>query len=140
MPFRDLPPWTRRCLRALLGGAYLMVAHAGLSGLVWTPQIIEGAAGIHLTRAWALGAITSAGVAFVGVAWDRYRLEWAAVWWVAASLSIYTTTVWYLVGETPARQAQASALTALCLVLTYRGVELAGHAAKLRREHRRQVR
>ena len=138
MPFRDLPRWARTALRTLLSVAYLSAGYAALAAVVWTPQTIEGALGAVLTYGWATVGLVGAAVALLGVALDRYRVEWAAVWWVAAGLSVYTLTVWALVAQTPTRQTQAAALTTLCVLLVYRAVELTAHAAKLRHRHLRE--
>lgn len=134
MIHRNQPGRYPLVLRLLMACMYVWALYSGVAGLVWTPTTIEGFAGSVLTVVWAGLTILASVWALAGVVMNRYRWEWAAVWWVTAGVSVYVTTVWLLVfvAGTPTRQSQAAALTALVAMLLYRATELSAHAAKLR--------
>jgi hypothetical protein len=136
MPFRDLPaPYPTR-LRVTLAACWAALVSGGVGAFFFTPRTIEGTIGSTLTYTWASLVLVGAVAALLGVAFNRYRIEWVATWFVSSGLVAYVGTVWWLVGaETLTRWTQASMVTALLGFVMFRAEELAAHAAKLRATH-----
>lgn len=140
MPDRFIPPRWRKVLRAIRAVLYLLVAAAGIAGMVLTPRTIAGTIGEPLMYWWTTLTAAGALVALYGVAADRYRVEWVATWPATGGALVYAATVWALVAQGEStRSTQALVITALTVALAYRGFELAAHAAKLRADHRRRT-
>jgi hypothetical protein len=133
--YSHLPPRQRVLIRTLLA---LMWASSALSGMAVliapTPASLEvlgllrNTAGAVLTLTATLGAI--------GVATNRYRIEWVASWFSAAALVPYTMAFWYSVFEVSFERAtSAFLLTALVFCFVYRAASCSAHAQRLRDMH-----
>lgn len=116
---------------------YALAGGMGLSGLIFTPTTISGTIGEPMTYLWSALAIFGSAAGMIGVAWNRYRLEWIAAWPLAGGALSYAATVWIIVAVTdsPTRMAQAFGLTALGFAMICHGFTLAAFADKLRRQH-----
>ena len=138
MPDRLLPLWARTLLRILRMALYSLTALAGLAAIAWPPASITGQVGLHVAQGSGVMCLVASLVCLISQVLHRWMWEWVAVWWVGAAIAAYATTVWILAASTPERVQQASAVTALCLTLLIRGVDLHvfAHHQPRRRGHR----
>lgn len=136
MPDSSLPPFWRNVLRVNRAVLYASVLTAGLAGIVLTPQTIVGVIGELLTLFWTTFVTIGAAVSLLGVLTNKWWIERVAVWLAAGGMAGYASVVWGIVATgSDTRTTQASVVTGLTVALAYRGFELAGHAAMLRRAH-----
>lgn len=137
MPDRAIPPRWRWVLRLVRGLLYVTVAGFGVSSIVFTPRTIAGTVGEPLTYWWASLAILGSVICVIGVVSNRYRVEWIGTWPAAGASFMYALTVWgFVINEEYTRLAQSFVALGLFVTLSYRGLELAAHAAELRAYHR----
>lgn len=137
MPDRDLPFQWQLTLRVTRFVIYTLTACLGVSGIFFTPTTLVDTIGSPSTIFWAALVLAGGITGMIGVAWNRYRIEWMASWPLAGGTLGYAAIVWLIVLQgNPSRSAQAFALTAFGLALASRGITLAAHAAKMRRLHR----
>lgn len=104
--------------------------------MISSPLAIVSELGTVVSSGWGLILATAAIVAGVGVATNRYRIEWPAAWFAASGLSIYAITLWWIVftGGTSGL-TQAFMVSAAVLFMVTRALFCAAHAAKLRTIH-----
>lgn len=132
----SLPPRHQTYIRAALTAAWCLIALGGGTAVLYSPLTIVSELGTIIVYAWGTITMIAGLVAGIGVAADRYRVEWAAAWFAASGLSVYMSTLWWLVfaGETT-RLTQAFIVTAAILFMVTRALFCAAHAAKLRAIH-----
>lgn len=136
MPLSEYPQRWQTSIRAARFLFYASAAAVGASGLFLTPETLIAAAGEPLTAFWSGLMLAGGMVGMLGVAQNRYRIEWLATWPLSGGSLAYAATVWMLVAAgSHTRATQAFALTALGLALACHGLTLAAHAAKLRLKH-----
>lgn len=140
MPDRDLPPRARTALRALRIGLYALTALAGLAAICWPPATITSELGIAVTRTYGSVCLVASLVCLVSQVTHRWMWEWVAVWWIGAAVAVYASTIWGLTIDNPGRIQQAAVVTALCLTLLIRGVDLAVFAHRQPRQPRQHRR
>lgn len=134
MPDRDLPRRARIGLRWLRALVYAGIAGAGISALVWAPGLVPGAPR-WATWLWAVPTIVGGVGSCVGVAIDRYRVEWAVIWYAVGGMAACSVVCWQAVlGGAVRLLALALAVSALAGMLALRGEELRLRADRLRRE------
>lgn len=138
MMFSALPPRNRRIVKATLATAWALSAGGGLSAVLISPVTIIAEIGSWGTILSGGGLAAFTVVAVLGIALNRYWLEWIASYGAMASLVPYLVTVWALTltGEYT-RSTQAFLITSLLAFYGFRAASCAGHAAKLRIEHAR---
>lgn len=134
--FTSLPRKYQAYVRIALASAWVFVALSGIGYSLASPIIIASPIGDTLGHVWGVVAFIAAIVAATGIAFNRYRLEWASAWFAASGLSVHTTILWWLVftGDT-LRLSQAAASSALVLFTITRALFCAAHASKLRTLH-----
>lgn len=134
--FSGLPRKYQIYVRTSLSAAWGFVTLGGLAAVFHSPFTIVSELGTLVVYGWGLLTMVCAFVAGLGIALNRYRLEWAAAWFAASGLSVYAITLWWLVftGETT-RLTQASIVSAATLFMVTRALFCAAHAAKLRALH-----
>lgn len=137
--FSHLPPKQRVYIRAALSSAWSMAALGGLSSLVWSSAGPLTALTVTGTVAGATLTIMAT-LAALGVAWNRYRVEWVAAWFSATALAPYALVYWFTVlTGSPERASSGFLLTALLGFFISRAIMCAAHAARLRLLHEEGV-
>ena len=121
----DWPRLQRRLARSLRAVVYAFAAAAALGVLIWQPVPIVAVIGLGgLIALGSVGALAGA-TALVASVTHRWRIEWVAVWFVAAAFAAYTTIDWSLVlGGYHGRAPGAAVLTALTAAIGARGIDL----------------
>lgn len=134
--FSGLPARHRRLVKGSLAAAWLLSTAGGLSAVVLSPVTIISEIGTWGTVLSGAGLAIFTIVAVVGIAVNRYWLEWIAAYGAMASLVPYLVTVWALTltGE-GTRSTQAFLITSLLAFYGFRAASCSAHAAKLRVEH-----
>ena len=131
--YTGLPKRQRILVVATLTATWLLVAAAGFSSAFLSPRTVTAEVGSVVLLVCGSAVMTSALIAALGVAINRYRWEWAASWLTAAGVVPYVITVWWLVfSESGSRLTQAFFVTALLTFLVHRALMCAAHAAKMR--------
>ena len=112
-----------------------MAALGGLSSLIFTPMYPIDALAFTGVIAGSILTVMST-LAALGVATNRYRIEWVAAWLSATALAPYTLVYWYTVFAVDvARLSSAFLLTALCGFFVTRAIMCSAHAERLRLLH-----
>ena len=138
--FTGLSPHSRVRIRTTLAAGWLLTAGAGMVTLFVVPQFIEENLGNPLRFFWSVALGVSGLVAALGVLTNRYRWEWAASWFSAASSVPYVVTLWVLVlSGTYGAVAGAFYGSALIAFMMSRAYLCAAHAEKLRAANTGQV-
>ncbi|QGJ92708.1 hypothetical protein QDA04_gp38 [Microbacterium phage Megan] len=136
MMFSGLPPRERRAVQASLIAGWVFATGAGISAalnptsvtLLEMGPLVAGMMGGVL----ALAAL----VAVVGIARQRYRLEWVAAWMASAGFVPYVITIWSLTITINVSWLTAAFIASIALVFfVFRALSCAAHAAKLRIVH-----
>lgn len=133
--YSHLPPKQRVYVRTALSSAWAMSALGGLSSLIFS---LGGPLDALAVTGRVAGVILSvmAVMAVVGVAVNRYRVEWIAAWFSATALAPYTLVFWYSVFSVDlTRMSSAFLLTALLCFFVTRAIMCSAHAARLRMLH-----
>lgn len=124
MTFRHLPDRDARDLRVILGGAYIAVVWAGVSGVFLTPVTIAGVLG-WTTYVWAALAVLGGLAGLWAVIRDTWRVELWAAPFAAGGAFGYVTAVWSLLfSETLGRAPQTGWVTLGLFMLAYRAREV----------------
>lgn len=131
-----LPRKYRISIRVVLTAAWIFATFAGFFAIVLSPLTIASELGQVLLYLCGAVTATAGGFATVGVAANRYRIEWPAAWFAASGLSFYGVILWWLVfsGEWT-RSTQACSVSVAILFMVSRALYCAAHAAKLRALH-----
>lgn len=130
-----LPPRQQVFIRIALSSAWALTAIGGMAALLFPPPFVLDLLELSRGVAGATLAVT-ASLAAVGVAFDRYRLEWVAAWFSAAALAPYTLVYWYSVFTVDiTRMSAALLLTALLAFYVARAIMCSAHAERLRMLH-----
>ncbi|WKW87076.1 membrane protein [Microbacterium phage Nicole72] len=134
--FSGLPPRERRAVQTALIAGWASATGAGISAAINPTSIVltemGGAVSVIMGAALALAAV----VATVGIARQRYRMEWVAAWLAAAGFSPYVITIWSLTITANLHWLTAAFVATVALVFfVSRAVMCAAHAAKLRTLH-----
>jgi Na+/H+ antiporter NhaD/arsenite permease-like protein len=133
--FSHLPPRQRVYVRSALSLAWAMAALGGFSSLLLSPIWPLDALAVTGRVAGVILSIMAL-MAAMGVATNRYRVEWVAAWFSATALAPYTLVFWYSVFSTDlARMSSAFLLTALLCFFVTRAIMCSAHAARLRLLH-----
>lgn len=140
MPDRDLPPRARAALRALRIMLYALTALAGLAAICWPPTTITSEIGMVVTRTYGTVCLLASLVCLASQVLHRWMWEWIAVWWIGGAIAAYASTIWGLTIANPGRLQQAAVVTALCVTLLVRGVDLAVFAHRQPRRRTREAR
>jgi|SRR6478735_2421180 len=124
-----LPPRQRLIVRAALATAWWLVTLGGIASIVVNdPSNILG-------DVFGAAVVATSGVAGAGAAWNRFRWEWIAAWFAAASLTPFVL----MSVAASYRNIQALPgtilLAALAASFCARALLCAAHAAKLREQH-----
>jgi|SRR6478736_4516555 len=136
--FTHLPKSSQVLLRIALSGAWFFSMLAGLSAVVFLSPVNDAGflfearvvAGISLTVATAF--------ATVGVAFNRYRMEWVSSWFAAAGFTPYITLYWSVVPDNiDGTLPVAFLMMSLVTFYAFRGVSGGAHAARLREIHKK---
>ena len=86
--------------------------------------------------AWGIIVLVFSLFALIGVVTEEYRIELGALPFIIGGLACYALTIWYLLGETVSRLAQAGAITALTTITFIRLVDLLIVHRKLNQQNR----
>lgn len=125
----------RALIRVTLTVIWVLILFGGVTSLFFnTPTAVSE---VGLTLATISGSIiTVAGaLAAFGVAFNRYRYEWAAAWAAAAGMIPYIFSSWVDVYINSLEADQALYSTAAWVFMVLRTQECSAHAAKLRALH-----
>jgi hypothetical protein len=134
--YSGLPPRHKRVVKTTLIAGWALSGLAGASAVIASPTTIISEIGLWGTVLSGILLMAATGIAIVGVAANRYHLEWVASWGAAAALAPYLVTVWALVfTDTLTRSTQAFLVTSLVAFYISRAALCAAHAAKLREAH-----
>lgn len=127
----------RVMIRLALSTAWGFVTLSGLGGLFINPGSFADEIGPELPFFGSLIVSAFGIMGFVGVAFNKYWLEWVAAWFVSGGIFAYTVAFWYLVVAGNAGRFQnAALLTGLLMFFVYRIVSCAAHARKQRQIHK----
>lgn len=136
MPYLSHPTWARWTLYVLRAAVHAAALVMGV-GAVWlTPQTVSERLPGYLTDVWGILAVIGALGCIYGALTRRYRWELTGLPLEIGAVLIYAITVWDITTDAPTRLAQAGAVTALCLALAVRAVDLIVIRNRLTREHR----
>ncbi|QHB37034.1 hypothetical protein QDA00_gp69 [Microbacterium phage Matzah] len=136
MMYSGLPPKQRAVVKTTLISAWALSGLAGASAVIASPNTIISEIGLWGTVLSGALLMLATLIAIVGVAGNRYHLEWIASWGAATALAPYLVTVWALVfTDTATRSTQAFLITSLVAFYISRAALCAAHAAKLRQDH-----
>jgi len=134
--YSSFPKNDRIKIRLPLASAWAFTALAGGGGVLLDLGSIAAQIGAPVPFASSLIVFIFSGFATVGVLLDRYWIEWAAAWFVAGGIFVYTVIFWVLVFTGQAGRFQtAGLLSALFCFYVYRIVACAAHAHKQRTIH-----
>lgn len=137
MTFQHLSDRDARDLRVILGGAYLAVTWAGVTGKILTPVTIQGVLG-WTTYVWAALAIIGGLAGLWAVIRNDWRIEMWAAPFAAGGAFGYVTAVWALLfSETLGRAPQAGWVTLGLFMLAFRAREVWAAAKRDRQRHDR---
>ena len=135
--YSSFPKNDRVKIRLALGFAWAFTAVAGAGGVLLDLGSITNEGGAPVPFAASLMVLISALAATVGVALDRYWVEWVAAWLASGGVFVYAAIFWYLVITGQAGRLQtAGLLSALFCFYVYRIVACAAHARKQRTIHK----
>ena len=135
--YSSFPKNDRLKIRVSLTSAWFFTALAGAGGVLFDLGSISNQVGAPVPFVASLIVAISAAAAAVGVAIDRYWIEWAAAWFAAGGVFTYVSIFWYLVITGEAGRFQTAAmLTALLCFYAYRIISCSAHARKQRTIHR----
>ena len=116
--------------------AWFFTAVAGGGGVLLDLGSLAAQIGAPVPFAASLVVCVFSTFAALGVALDRYWIEWAAAWFVAGGVFVYTVIFWGLVIAGQAGRFQtAGLLSALLMFYVYRIVACSAHARKQRTIH-----
>lgn len=133
--YSSFPKNDRIRIRVALSLAWGFVAFGGLSG-VFAPTAFQLDVGYVIPIFSSLIIAVFATVAAIGVALNRYWMEWVAAWPSLGGVFGYSIYVWYLSFTSGNLRFQAAALlTALLFFFVYRIVANSAHAKKQRSIH-----
>lgn len=137
-----LSPYVRRhriAVRSALTFSWIFAGLAGLSAATLTTVslTVVRELGLVLTIVCGIAFAVGAGVATYGVAFDRYRFEWAGSWFAGFGISPYVVSLWAVIVSTGevTRQTQALLVTSLLCFFLARALLCGAHAARLRALH-----
>jgi hypothetical protein len=137
--YSHFPPRLRSSIRVALTIAWAFSALAGAVGVfsnITTDPVIVG----QLRDIGGGILAATATFAAVGVALNRYRLEWVASWFSAAALTPYTMVYWYTVFAVDGDRAESAfLLTSLIVFYLSRAIMCAAHAQRLRALHEEEI-
>ena len=135
--YSSFPKSDRILIRLALSAAWAFTSIAGFVGVLVDLGSIEDAIGHWTPFVGSLVVGVFGLFAALGVALDRYWIEWAAAWFVSGGVLLYTVVFWALVftGNT-GRFQTAALLSALLCFYSYRIISCAAHARKQRQIHK----
>ena len=137
MPYNPRKPgWLHYLLVTLRAVYYTMAGLAGFGAFFFTPVSFEGTVSYNVTMAWGIIVLVFSLFALIGVVTEEYRIELGALPFIIGGLACYALTIWYLLGETVSRLAQAGAITALTTITFIRLVDLLIVHRKLNQQNR----
>lgn len=110
--------------RRILAAVYSLTVALGVLSLLFPAPAIEGAIGYTFTYIYGTLLLIGGLIALVAVILPNYKVEYAALWFVAGGYGIYATALWalfaerlHLVDGLPPPYGPAIALTVLTLFL-----------------------
>jgi hypothetical protein len=134
--FTQFPESSQILLRISLAAAWAFSAAAGLSAVVFLPDT-NGPDFMYEARVLAgitLAVATTA--AGIGVALNKYRIEWVCSWLAAAGFTPFIALYWTVVyKDTDGTLPIALMMSSLVTFYAFRGISCAAHATRLRRLH-----
>ncbi len=129
------PLRNRVYVRLSLTTAWTLASCAGVVASLLIGNVIREL-GTAMTVVCGLSLLIGSGVATYGVAFNRYRLEWAGAWFAAFGLSPYLVALWLAVFVVDfGRISQAFVISSLVTFFLYRAAMCSAHAARLRALH-----
>lgn len=135
--YSSFPKADRIRIRLALSAAWVFVTVAGIAGVFVDLGPIEDAIGhwVPLIGNLVVGVFSFS--AAVGVALDKYWIEWASAWFVTGGTLLYVIVFWGLVLAGDGQRIQTAALlSALFCFQSYRIISCAAHARKQRQIHK----
>src|SRR5690625_248496 len=137
MPYNPRKPgWLHYLLVTLRAVYYTMAGLAGFGAFFFTPVSFEGTVSYNVTMAGGIIVVVVSLFGLIGVVTEECRIELGALPFVMGGLACYALTLWYLLGETVSRLAQAGAITALTIITFIRLVDLLIVHRKLNQQNR----
>ena len=133
--YSSFPKQDRIRIRVALSLGWAFVAFGGLSGLFSpAPTNIQVSYILPLVSSFMIAVFASA--AAVGVALNRYWIEWVAAWPASGGVFVYSIYTWYVsISAGNNRYQAAGLLTGLLFFFAYRIVANSAHAKKQREIH-----
>lgn len=134
--YSSFPKSDRIKIRVALCAAWGATAFAGGVGVLLDLGSIVASVGEALPFWASLTVAVFSTFATVGVALDKYWVEWASAWFTAGGVFIYAVLMWALAfGGQTGRFQTAGLLSALLAFYAYRIISCSAHARKQRRIH-----
>jgi hypothetical protein len=133
--YSSFPKQDRVRIRLSLTFAWAFVTLGGFFGIL-NPTSVEAEIGFWLPLISSVAIAFFGTVATIGVALNKYWIEWVAAWFVSGGVFAYAIFIWYLSFSNGNGRFQAACLlTSLLFFFAYRIVACAAHARKLRLIH-----
>jgi hypothetical protein len=134
--YSGIPAPQRRALQASIIAGWVCSVGAGLAAIFAPYSVVLTEMGPVVAASMGAALAFSAIIATIGVARNRYRLEWVAGWLAAASFVPYSITIWSLTITLNVHWLTAAFISTIALAFfVSRALGAAAHAAKLRLIH-----
>lgn len=134
--YSALPTRDRVTIRAFLTLAWALTSIGGAGGVLMDLSPFSQQVGPLIPLICSLVVMVFGVLAALGVALDRYWVEWASAWFVAGGIVAHSVFLWIFVFAGHWERLQnAALLSALLFFYAYRIATCAAHARKQRHIH-----